>query len=108
MNATAILRAVLRDARLRCGLDVVLLCLPWLAIALALTWRIGGAGAALALFVVGGMAIAAFALRRARRLDARWLVRELDAQRADMEDSADLLFEPVSRMTALERLQLAR
>lgn len=108
MNATAILRQALRNARLRRGLDAALLCLPGLAIALALTWRQGGAGAALVLFVVGGVAIAAFSVHRARRLDARWLVRELDAQRADMEDSADLLFAPVARMTALERLQLSR
>ena len=108
MNATAILRHALRNARLRRGLDAALLCLPWLAIALTLTWRLGGAGAALALFVVGGVAIAAFSLHRARRLDTRWLVRELDAQRADMEDSSDLLFAPAGEMTTLERLQLAR
>lgn len=108
MNATAILRQALRNARRRRGLDVALLCLPWLAIALALSWRLGGSGAALALIVVGGVATAVFSLHRARRLDTRWLARELDAQRADMEDSADLLFAPAGGMTTLERLQLAR
>jgi hypothetical protein len=111
VNAAAILRETLRRARLRRGLDTVLLCLSGLAIAVALAWRLGGGVASLAAFVMTGAAIAAFALRRMHRFDTRWLVRELDARRADMEDSTDLLFAPTAPtapMTALERLQLAR
>ncbi|HEU0307357.1 MAG TPA: hypothetical protein VFR30_10355, partial [Lysobacter sp.] len=108
MNAAAILRGTLRRARLRRGLDTVLLCLPGLAIAVALAWRLGGGVAALAMFVAAGAGIVAWARYRTGRFDTRWLVRELDARRTDLEDSSDLLFAPTAPMTALERLQLAR
>jgi hypothetical protein len=108
VSASAILRETLRRARLRRVVDAMLLGLPALAIAVALAWRLGGAVIAVATFAMAGVAIAAFAWHRARRLDTRWLVRELDAHRTDLEDSADLLFAPTASMTALERLQLAR
>jgi hypothetical protein len=108
VSATAILRETLRRARLRRGLDAVLLCLPWLTVALALVWRLGGGVAVLVACLMAGVAVAVFALYRARSYDTRWLVRELDTRRPDMEDSADLLFAPPPPMTALERLQLAR
>ena len=108
MSAAAILRETLRRARLRRGIDAALLWLPWLAIAVVLAWRLWGSGAALAVAVLAGAGIAALARYRANRFDTRWLVRELDASRVDLEDSTDLLFVPAAPMTALERLQLAR
>jgi hypothetical protein len=108
MNAATILRETLRDARLRRGLDAGLSCLPWLAAAAALAWRLGGDAVALLTLIVAGAAMIAFVWHGARGLDTRWLVRELDAHRPDMEDSADLLFAPKDSMTPLERLQRAR
>jgi hypothetical protein len=108
VSTSTLLHVAQRRARGRCALDAVLLGLPAVAVAVALAWRLGGAIAALAACTLAGAATAAFAWRRARRLDTHWLVRELDARRADLEDSADLLFAPAASMTALERLQLAR
>ena len=99
MSAMAILRkARCAQARRRRGVDAALRCLPWLVlVAVALAWRLRGAGAALLVFalaVVGHRRIRA--VSRARTLDTRWLVRELDARRADMDDSTDLLFAPTA------------
>jgi hypothetical protein len=54
-------------------------------------WRLAGLEAAL---VVAGFGLAAtvfLAARAAARFDTGWLMRRLDAERADVEDSADLL-----------------
>lgn len=108
MSAMTVLQRALQQARWRRGLDAALRCLPWLLVALALAWRLGGVAAALTVLVIAAVATAAFAFHRARTLDTRWLVRELDARRADMDDSTDLLFAPTVAMTGLERLQLGR
>lgn len=108
MTATAILRNALQAARLRRAFDAALLGLPWLLLSTLLGWRLGGVGVMSVLLLVAIASVVAFALHRTRGIDQRWLVRELDRQRADMEDSTDLLFAPTSRMTGLERLQLAR
>ncbi|MBF6024055.1 hypothetical protein [Lysobacter niastensis] len=108
MNAASILRDTLRDARLRRGLDAALAGLPWAAMVGVAAWRFSGVIAAIIVVLVAVAAIAAFALHRARRLDHHWLVRELDARRPDMEDSADLLFAQAGSLLALPRLQLAR
>ncbi|WP_231120445.1 DUF4175 domain-containing protein [Cognatilysobacter tabacisoli] len=98
----------LRRAQRRRAFDTALIGLPIAVAAAVLAWRVGGSGAAsiTALAVAG--ALAAFAWDRARRLDRRWLVRELDARRADLEDSADLLFASDAALSPLERLQRAR
>jgi hypothetical protein len=106
MSAARRLHEVLRRARVRRGLDVALRCLPWCAIAscspaLADRWSPGRGRVAL-------IGVVALARHRMHRLDTRWLVRELDARRPDLEDSTDLLFAPRASLTALERLQVAR
>ncbi|UNK51133.1 DUF4175 domain-containing protein [Lysobacter sp. S4-A87] len=103
-----VLQRALQQARRRRGLDAALRCVPWMLVAIALAWRLGGIAAALAVLLVAAVATAAFAFHRARMLDTRWLVRELDASRTDMDDSTDLLFAPTASMTGLERLQLGR
>jgi len=108
MSAMTVLQRALQQARWRHGLDAALRCLPWLLVAAALAWRLGGIAVALTVLVIAAAATAAFAFHRARQLDTRWLVRELDARRADMDDSTDLLFAPTATMTGLERLQLGR
>src|SRR5688572_19251950 len=108
MSAMTVLLRALQQARWRHGLDAAWRCLPWLLVAVALAWRLGGIAVALTVLVIAAAATAAFAFHRARKLDTRWLVRELDARRADMDDSTDLLFAPAATMTGLERLQLGR
>ena len=108
MNAATILEDTLRAARLRRGLDAALTGLPWLAAVAVIAWRAGGAVAAATALMLGAVVVLGYALHRARLLDTHWLVRELDAQRPDMEDSSDLLFAPAGSLTSLERLQLAR
>lgn len=108
MTATIILQRVHGDARRRGMLDALAIGALWIPALAVLAWRIGGPGVAVAVAVVVAIALATVAFHRARRLDTRWLMRELDARRPDMEDSADLLFAPDTGMTALERLQRAR
>ena len=79
MSTMATLHRTLNRARQRRGLDTALACLPWLALATVLAWRLGGAVVAVATLLVAAAAVVAFAVHRARRLDTRWLVRELDA-----------------------------
>ena len=79
------------------------------AIALTIAaWRFGGPLAATLVAIASTAAIAAIAHVRARRYDAAWLVRGLDARRADLEDSADLLVAPDASLTPLQRLQRDR
>ncbi|HEY0503812.1 MAG TPA: hypothetical protein VGD42_09990 [Lysobacter sp.] len=108
MNAPALLRRLLADARRRRVLDAIAVGGLWIPALAALAWRLGGVGVAVAVFVVAAALLAAVALQRAWRLDTHWLVRELDSRRPDMEDSADLLFAPEASPNALERLQRAR
>ncbi|HEY5805196.1 MAG TPA: hypothetical protein VIT90_16030 [Lysobacter sp.] len=108
MSAVTILQSALQRARQRRAIDSALRCLPWALVAMALAWRLGGTVPALLAFVVAAAATVAFAIHRARTFDTRWLVRELDAKRADMDDSSDLLFAPTEAMSGLERLQLGR
>ena len=103
-----LLRRTLGKARLRRALDTMALALPWLAMAVALAWRLWGEVAAVVACALGVLAIAAVVFARTRRLERQWLVRQLDATRPDMEDSADLLLAGEASLSGLERLQRAR
>ena len=98
-----------RDAaRMRRAVVVAGFALPWLAALLALAWRLA-APWAFALVCLGLLAMAVFAWHHARRVEERWLARRLDARRADMEDSAALLFAvDASPLQALQRERLRR
>ncbi|MFC3551945.1 hypothetical protein ACFOLC_13120 [Lysobacter cavernae] len=108
MTAALLLRNALRTARQRRALDIAWRALPWLLAAATLALRLSGSATAIAVLLAGAVALVVVALYLARRLDTRWLVRELDAQRRDLEDSSDLLFASESSLTGLERLQRAR
>ncbi len=107
MNADALPRTAWRAARRRDAAIVAAFGLPWLAacVAMALRWA-GPREAALAV-AAGVVAIACVAAWRWRARDARWLVRALDAQRPDMEDSADLLLSEAAP-SSLQHLQRQR
>ncbi|HVI59742.1 MAG TPA: hypothetical protein VM619_12850 [Luteimonas sp.] len=111
-NADAILRASRSGARRRCVAIVAAFALPWLCGLAALAWRSGWATWSLALCALALATTVALAWRAARTVDARWLARRLDARRADMEDSAALLFRnsgtPPATDTPLQRLQRER
>ena len=108
MSAAHRLQKLLRTARLRRGLDATLIAAPWLAVAATLAERWSGALAAALVAFVGAAVIALACWRYAAQLDTRWLARRLNARRADMDDSADLLFAEPSRLGALQSLQRAR
>ena len=108
MSAAHRLRSTLRAARLRVVLATAFVALPPLVALVAVAGRIGGMGAAV-LLGAAGLAVAVGCIAwRARRIDARWLARRLDAARADMEDSASLLFAHRTEMSTLQRLQRER
>lgn len=108
MSAAALLEGALRAARRRRIADTAWLGVPAVVIAVAIAAKSGGAVVALVVCAFAAAALAALSVRRARRFDLRWLVRELDARRADLEDSTDLLFAAPDAMTALQRLQRTR
>jgi hypothetical protein len=77
------------------------------AVAIAGAWRLSGGSAALAMALAAAGLLSLLAWRAAQDVDARWLARRLD-RRADMEDSADLLFAdaPLTGLQALQRERL--
>jgi hypothetical protein len=88
-----------RPARVRVGATTLALGLPVAAVA-----ALGSVVAA----VVIAAAVAGLAWWRASRLGQGWLVRRLDARRADLEDSAALLFAHPDTLGPIQRLQRAR
>lgn len=98
----------LRPVRWRVRAQVAALGLPLVLALAALVWRLVGVEAALAVLLTGLAVVAALAARAARRFDQRWLLRRLDAERADIEDSADLLLADPEGLGVLQRLQRQR
>lgn len=108
MSADTLLARWTKPAKRRVMSDSLALALPLIVAAAAVGWRLSGIVAAVVVVMVGVAIALLFARHRAARHDQRWLVRALDASRADMEDSADLLFADTSTLGPLERLQQAR
>lgn len=108
MSADALLSTWLTPSRRRVRLDTLLLGLPILLLAGALVWRFAGLVPAAILLLLGAGLLGALAIRRAQRFDQRWLVRRLDASRADLEDSSALIFADPQALGPLQRLQRAR
>jgi hypothetical protein len=107
MSAEARIESLRRAAsRRRAGIAMAVAALPALAL-LGLLARHAGAAAALAAAVVIAVALAGF-MRRAVRVDDRWLARRLDAALPAMDDSAALLFAPADDLSAMQRLQRTR
>ena len=96
-----------RRARVQAVLVLLAFALPWLATSTVAAALLSGRPAAFATALVGALATCGIAALRWQRRDARWLVRTLNARRADMEDSADLLLEPASE-SPLRQLQRSR
>ena len=101
--------ASLHRRALRRRVAIVLACaLPPLAAIVAVCAMRASIAAAGALAIAGIAVTAGLAWRAARRLDARWLARALDAALPRMEDSAGLLLRDAAALEGLESLQRAR
>ncbi|UNK41562.1 DUF4175 domain-containing protein [Luteimonas sp. S4-F44] len=108
MSVVSALLRVRAATRRRTALGIVLVAVP-VAIGLAaLAWRMAGGAAAVVAALLGVALAAVIATRRIRRAGLRWLVRRLDADRRDMEDSAALLFAEPAALAPLAQLQRAR
>lgn len=83
-------------------------CGVWLLPLVALVARFYSAAPAWIAFALGAAAVAWRAWSGAKALDRAWLRRRLDSLRADMDDSADLLFADESALGGLQRLQRSR
>ncbi|MDR7191337.1 hypothetical protein [Luteimonas terrae] len=108
MNVTAHLQQHLVRVRTRARAIVLLLATPLAAGLALLAWRIVGLAPAVALAVLACGCAVLIAVRRARGFDHGWLARALDAGRADMDDSAALLFAPPTTLPPLQQLQRER
>ncbi|WP_395679304.1 hypothetical protein [Dokdonella sp.] len=80
-----------------------------LALVAAVAYRFGGGAAAIST-VIASLLLAVAAVRAARRVDAGWLARRLDALEPAMEDSSSLLFgrDMLAPLPALQRARLLR
>lgn len=108
MTGEAFVKNWSRPARLRSSANDVAIGLPLSITVAAIALRLAGLPVAVAILAVALALLAAIAAARTRRYDQRWLIRQLDASRPDMEDSADLLLAPESNLNPLQRLQRAR
>ncbi|MFY2763202.1 hypothetical protein [Arenimonas sp. MALMAid1274] len=106
MSAPVVLTRALSAARRRAVARVALVAMPLLLAAGALAWREQSPLALAGVVAFAGLA-AAMAWRAARAMHARWATRRLD-ERADLQDSADLLFKPTTDLGALQQLQRER
>ena len=108
MTADAFVAQWVRPARLRNNANAFAVGLPLALAAAGLALRFGGLAAATLTLVLGLALTAGIGAWRSRRFDRLWLVRQLDAARPDLEDSADLLVAPEAGLGPLQRLQRRR
>ena len=108
MTADAFVAQWVRPARLRSNANAFAIGLPLALAAAALALRFGGLAVAIITFVLGVALTAGIGAWQSRRFDRLWLVRQLDAARPDLEDSADLLIAPEADLGPLQRLQRRR
>ncbi|MGY1424368.1 hypothetical protein [Lysobacter sp. A289] len=95
-------------ARRRAMGAAVLATLPWLLAAIVLAWHVDASVWSQLLVAATLIASLWHVWRSGRGFDDHWLARLLDAQRADMEDSAALLLPQAAPTSALGRLQRER
>ncbi|MBD8644780.1 hypothetical protein IFT63_14455 [Stenotrophomonas sp. CFBP 13724] len=103
---TAVSRAW-QAARRRQAAQVMAIAVPLVVAVAALAWRLATYDVASGVLAIGLLAAAALATWRARALDRRWLVRQLD-QRPTARDSADLLFTDAAALNPLQLRQRER
>lgn len=108
MSGALLVRQWTRPARVGGALDDLALALPAALTLAVLAWRLGGAAMAIGVGIATALAAATFAWWHSRRFGLGWLVRQLDAARGDLEDSADLLFADPATLGRLQKLQRAR
>ena len=108
MTHASRLQQALRAARLRAAARVLALGLPAIVAVAGVGARLSGPAVAVALAVIGLAIVGAVAFAQARQRDTAWLARRLDAARADMDDSAALLFAGARTLSPLQTLQQAR
>lgn len=108
MSGDPLVRRWTRAVRLRGAFDDITCGVPLVLAGAVLGWRLGGATAGVAAGAIAALVLAAILWRRARRFGTGWLVRQLDATRGDVEDSADLLFADPAALGALQTLQRQR
>lgn len=107
MNGPPILLGARRAARRRAVLDTAAVGAPLILAAAVAGWRLSGPIAATLLLVLGLIALAVVAWRRARRYGDAWLIGRLDARVPGFEDSSDLLFLPAEDgLAGLQRQRL--
>ncbi len=104
----AFLSRLLHGVRRRSAADDLLTGLPLVALAGIAGWRFSDVLAAVLASLAVLMLLVVGAWWRARRFDQRWLVRQLDAQRADLEDSSELLLAAPATLNPLQQLQRTR
>ena len=108
MSADALFSRLAQPARTRLFADNLAMGLPLALLFAAMAWRWNGVSAATLAALAGMAALLAIAAWRTRALDRRWLIRQLDERRPDMEDSTELLFATASGLNPLQQLQRAR
>lgn len=108
MSTRSQLAALLRAARLRRALIVVVFALPVLAVVSAVGWRWLGNEALLALVASVLGATSVVAIIHASGLDLPWLCRQLDSVQRAMNDSSALLLQHPANLPPLAQLQRAR
>lgn len=108
MSTDALLATWIAPARRRVRLNAALIAVPLVIAVTALAARLAGTGAAVAITPLGVAGAGWWIGQSGRRFGRTWLVRRLDDSRADMEDSAGLLFADPQALSALQRMQQAR
>jgi hypothetical protein len=108
MSAQTVLRRARLHAQRHALAGIALLAAPWLLALAVLAWRFGEHAWSWLPLAALAAAAGAWAGTRVQRMDTRWLLRTLDARRADMEDSAALLLDPATARSSLAALQRDR
>lgn len=108
MSMPTILLRQLYGVRTRSVVDRLLIGLPLVAVVGVAAWRFSGVLAAVLASIMALTILLVLGWRHARRFDQRWLVRQLDARRIDLEDSTDLLLADFGTLNPLQQLQQAR
>lgn len=108
MNAAMPLRDALNAARRQRLSIAAAFIVPWAAALAAAGWRSAGAAAALSMALLSIAAFAVWGGWQWRKRGHAWAVRELNARRTDMQDSADLLLADAAALNPLQQLQRQR
>ncbi len=108
MSPPAKLAALLRSVRRRQWCIAGVVAVPWVTATFAVAQRFIGTGGAALCAAVLAAATFAFAFAGARRFNAPWLTRALDAGVPEMEDSTALLATATPGLSGLQTLQRQR